>query len=285
MSRYAYVNGQYLPLAKAGVHVEDRGYQFADGVYEVVLVHEGRLVDEEAHLARLDRSLKELKLPWPVGKKAMQHILRRVRDLNLLRNGILYLQITRGVSRRDHAFPKGNVPPAFVVTAKNVKPASPAALEKGVAVVTMPDERWKRCDIKSVSLLPNILAKQAAKEKGAYEAWLIDDKGFVTEGSSTNAWIVTARNEIVTRPLGAPILAGVTRRTIQRLAKDAKLKIVERPFKPAEALKAKEAFMTSATSWALPITSIDGKKVGNGKPGPVALRLRELYANALEKGL
>lgn len=285
MSRYAYVNGLYLPLAKAGVHVEDRGYQFADGVYEVVLVHQGKLVDEEAHLARLDRSLKEVRIAWPVSKRAMKHILRRVRDLNLLRDGILYLQITRGVSRRDHPFPKPSVPPAFVVTAKNVKPTSAEALEKGVAVVTLPDQRWKRCDIKSVSLLPNILAKQDAKDKGAYEAWLIDDEGYVTEGSSTNAWIVTAKGEIVTRPLGAPILAGVTRRTIQRLAKAQGLKLVERRFKPAEALKAKEAFLTSATSWALPITSIDGKKIGAGKPGPVAQKLRDLYAQALAKGL
>jgi D-alanine transaminase len=285
MSRYAYVNGQYLPLGVAGVHVEDRGYQFADGVYEVVAVHDGHLVDQEAHLARLDYSLKEMRLPWPVGKQALKLILKRVVALNLLKNGLLYLQVTRGVSRRDHGFPKASVPPALVVTAKNMKPVSPELLEKGVAVVTMPDLRWKRCDIKSVSLLPNILAKQEAKEKGAYEAWLLDDKGFVTEGSSTNAWIVTAKGEIVTRPLGSPILAGVTRRAILKLAVEAKLKIVERAFKPAEALKAKEAFLTSATSWALPITKIDGKPVGNGKPGPIAQRLRTLYAEAVEKGL
>lgn len=285
MSRYAYVNGQYLPLSVAGVHVEDRGYQFADGVYEVVAVANGHAIDEEAHLARLDYSLQEMSLPWPVSKAALKHILKRMVALNRLTNGLLYLQITRGVSRRDHGFPKPGVPPALVVTAKNMKPVSPELLEKGVAVVTMPDLRWKRCDIKSVSLLPNILAKQAAKESGAYEAWLLDDKGYVTEGSSTNAWIVTQKGEIVTRPLGAPILAGVTRRAILALAKEASLKLVERPFKPAEALKAKEAFLTSATSWALPITRIDGKKVGDGKPGPITLRLRALYAQAVEKGL
>ncbi len=285
MSRYAYVNGQYLPLSVAGVHVEDRGYQFADGIYEVIAVHQGRLADEEAHLARLDRSLKEIGLAWPVTKRALKHIMRRVIAINLLKNGMLYLQVTRGVSRRDHAFPKADVAPALVVTAKTLKPTSQEVLDKGVSVVTMPDLRWKRCDIKSVALLPNILAKQAAKEKGAYEAWLLDDKGFVTEGSSTNAWIVTAKDEIVTRPLGTPILAGVTRRAILALAKDAKLKLVERAFKPAEALKAKEAFLTSTTSWALPITKIDGKPVGDGKPGPITLRLRQLYAQALEKGL
>ncbi|MDK9720358.1 MAG: D-amino-acid transaminase [Rhodospirillales bacterium] len=285
MSRYAYVNGQYLPLSVAGVHVEDRGYQFADGVYEVVAVANGHAIDEEAHLARLDYSLKEMSLAWPVSKAALKHILKRMVALNRLVNGLLYLQITRGVSRRDHGFPKPGVPPALVVTAKNMKPVSPELLEKGVAVVTMPDLRWKRCDIKSVSLLPNILAKQAAKDMGAYEAWLLDDKGYVTEGSSTNAWIVTDKGEIVTRPLGAPILAGVTRRAILALAKEAGLKPVERPFKPAEALKAKEAFLTSATSWALPITRIDGKPVGDGKPGPITLRLRALYAQAVEKGL
>ncbi|MBI5119706.1 MAG: D-amino-acid transaminase [Rhodospirillales bacterium] len=285
MSRYAYVNGQYLPLSVAGVHVEDRGYQFADGVYEVVAVANGHAIDEEAHLARLDYSLKEMSLAWPVSKAALKHILKRMVALNRLTNGLLYLQITRGVSRRDHGFPKPGVPPALVVTAKNMKPVSPELLEKGVAVVTMPDLRWKRCDIKSVSLLPNILAKQAAKDMGAYEAWLLDDKGYVTEGSSTNAWIVTDKGEIVTRPLGAPILAGVTRRAILALAKEAGLKPVERPFKPAEALKAKEAFLTSATSWALPITRIDGKPVGDGKPGPMTLRLRALYAQAVEKGL
>lgn len=272
-------------MARAAVHIEDRGYQFADGIYEVIAVHQGRLVDEEAHLVRLDRSLKEVELSWPVSKKALKHILRRVIALNLLQNGILYLQITRGVSRRDHAFPKPGVLPALVITAKTMKPTSDQVIEKGVAVVTMPDLRWKRCDIKSVALLPNILAKQAAKEKGAYEAWLLDDKGFVTEGSSTNAWIVTAKGEIVTRPLGTPILAGVTRRAILALAKESGLKLAERPFKPAEALKAKEAFLTSTTSWALPITRIDGKPVGNGKPGPITLRLRQLYAEALEKGL
>jgi D-alanine transaminase len=285
MSRYAYVNGQYLPLNVAGVHVEDRGYQFADGVYEVVAVHDGRLIDEEAHLARLGYSLEQMRLPWPVSKAVLKHIFRRMVTLNRLKNGLLYLQITRGVARRDHGFPKAHVPPALVVTAKTMKPVAQELLDKGVSVVTMPDLRWKRCDIKSVSLLPNILAKQEAKDRGAYEAWLLDDKGFVTEGSSTNAWIVTSKGEIVTRPLGAPILAGVTRRAILTLAKEAKLKIVERPFKPAEALKAKEAFLTSATSWALPITRIDGKQVGDGVPGPVAKRLRDLYASAVEKGL
>ncbi len=285
MSRFAYVNGQYLPLSVAGVHVEDRGYQFADGIYEVIAVHRGRLVDEAAHLERLGRSLQEIQLAWPVAKPALKHILKRMIAINLLKDGILYLQVTRGVSRRDHAFPKDSVAPSLVVTAKTMKPTSAQAIEKGVAVITMPDQRWKRCDIKSVALLPNILAKQAAKEKGAYEAWLVDDQGFVTEGSSTNAWIVTGKGEIVTRPLGTPILAGVTRRAILALAKESGLKLVERPFKPAEALKAREAFLTSTTSWALPITSIDGKPVGTGKPGPVTLRLRSLYAEALEKGL
>ncbi|MBF0356726.1 MAG: D-amino-acid transaminase [Alphaproteobacteria bacterium] len=285
MSRYAYVNGQYLPLSVAGVHIEDRGYQFADGIYEVIAVHQGCLVDEEAHLVRLSRSLHEIELAWPVSKAVLKHILRRMIAINLLKNGILYLQITRGVTRRDHAFPKPGVTPSLVVTAKTMKPTPPEMIERGVAVVTMPDQRWKRCDIKSVALLPNILSKQAAKLKGAYEAWLIDEKGFVTEGSSTNAWIVTGKGEIVTRPLGTPILAGVTRLAILTLAKEAGLKLVERPFKPAEALKAREAFLTSTTSWALPITRIDGKPVGSGKPGPITLRLRQLYAEALDKGL
>jgi D-alanine transaminase len=282
MSRIAYVNGRYLPLHKAGVHVEDRGYQFADGVYEVVAVHKGRLIDLDLHLERLDRSLKEVRIPWPMSPKALIHVMRQTQSVNRLDNGILYIQITRGVARRDHAFPK-QATPVLVVTAKGIKPVPPNILEKGVAVATMPDLRWKRCDIKSVSLLPNILSKQEAKEKGAYEAWMVDEKGYVTEGSSTNAWIVTKKGEIVTRPTGSAILAGVTRRVVAELIKQEKLKLVERPFSVAEALTASEAFLTSTTSWALPITSIDGKKVGTGKPGPVTLKLRALYAELLDR--
>jgi D-alanine transaminase len=282
MSRIAYVNGRYLPLHKAGVHVEDRGYQFADGIYEVIAVHNGRMIDLELHLARLGRSLKEVRIPWPMSKAALIHVLGQTKSLNLLANGILYIQITRGVARRDHGFPK-HATPVLVVTAKGVKPTPPELIASGVAVVTMPDLRWKRCDIKSVSLLPNVLSKQEAKEKGAFEAWMVDDKGFVTEGSSTNAWIVTKKGQIVTRPTDSAILAGVTRRVVAELVKREKLKLAERPFTVAEALEASEAFLTSTTSWALPITKIDGKKVGTGKPGPITLKLRALYAELLDK--
>jgi len=283
MSRVAYVNGRYVPHRDAAVHIEDRGYQFADGVYEVVCVQGGEIIDEEPHLDRLERSLKELRIAMPMGRPALRHVTRELLRRNRVTDGIVYTQITRGVARRDHPFPPDGTPPSIVMTSRRIKPQDPALFEQGIAVISTPDIRWQRCDIKSVSLLPNILAKQSAREAGAYEAWFVDREGNVTEGSSTNAWIVTEGGELVTRQLGSAILGGITRQSLIRLAGEAQIRIVERPFTLDEARRAREAFLTSTTSFVIPIVTLDGKPVGPGKPGPVAARLRELYDGYMEQ--
>ncbi|MEQ9329608.1 MAG: D-amino-acid transaminase, partial [Rhodospirillales bacterium] len=219
MSRIAYVNGRYVPHGEASVHIEDRGYQFADGVYEVVAVRDGEFCDKQGHLDRLDRSLAELRIRPPVGRAALEVILREVARRNGVRNGLVYMQVTRGVYPRNHPFPPETVKSALVVTAKRSVAQDPVKTANGIAVISVPDQRWARCDIKSVGLLANVLAKQQAREAGAYEAWQIDRDGFVTEGSSTNAWIVTRDNELVTRPATNDILRGITRETLLRVAR------------------------------------------------------------------
>jgi D-alanine transaminase len=276
MARIAYVNGRYLPHRTAAVHIEDRGYQFADGVYEVVPVQRGRLIDEDMHLERLAFSLGELEIAPPMDMPALRAVLREVLRRNGVERGILYLQVTRGVAPRDHKFPAA-ARPSLVITAKRLKPVPAKYLEEGVGVITVPDLRWKRCDIKTISLLPNVLGKQKAFEEGAYEAWQIDPEGHVTEGTSTNAWIVTKDRKIVTRPLSHDILPGVTRRALFELLRAAELTLEERSFTLEEAREAAEAFLTSSSVFVLPITRIDGAAVGEGKPGPVAQRLRALY--------
>ena len=283
IARYAYVNGRYVDHREAQVHVEDRGYQLADGVYEVVGVRDGKLIDETLHIDRLGRSLTELRIDWPVARPTLGFIIRELMRRNRLRDGLVYMQVTRGVARRDHAFPTKPVKPALVLTTKNSKRAE-ADPGPGIAVKSHPDIRWQRCDIKTVALLPNVLAKQAARESGAYEAWLIDDKGCITEGASTNAWIVTPDNELVTRQTDNGILAGITRSTLKKIAGDLQLKFVERPFTLADAKKAKEAFITSATSFVTPVVKIDGEKVGDGKVGATARRLREEYVRFASEG-
>ena len=283
MARYAYVNGRYVDHRQARVHIEDRGYQLADGVYEVVGVSDGRLIDEAPHIDRLDRSLRELRIAWPVSRAALSYIVRELMRRNRLRDGLVYIQVTRGVARRDHAFPTTPIKPALVLTTKNTKRAE-ADPGPGIAVKSQPDIRWERCDIKTVALLPNVLAKQAAREVGAYEAWLVDRDGRVTEGASTNAWIVTQDDELVTRQTDTGILAGITRLTLKSLAKDLQLKVVERPFTLAEAKRAKEAFISSATSFVTPVVKIDGEPVGDGKVGPTARRLREEYVRFATSG-
>jgi D-alanine transaminase len=283
MPRYAYVNGRYVDHREACVHIEDRGYQLADGVYEVVGVRDGKLIDEGLHLDRLGRSLSELRIAWPVTRPALEFIIRELMRRNRLRDGLVYMQVTRGVARRDHAFPTASVKPALVLTTKNTKraDADPGA---GVAIKSQPDIRWERCDIKTVGLLPNVLAKQAARESGAYEAWLVDHQGYVTEGASTNAWIVTQDGELVTRQADHGILSGITRHTLKTLCSSLQLKFVERPFTLGEAKKAKEAFITSATSFVTPVVTIDGEPVSGGKPGPTARRLREEYVRFAASG-
>jgi len=276
MGRLAYVNGRFLPHRQASVHIEDRGYQFADGVYEVVPAACGRLVDEGLHLDRLEYSLGELRIPMPMRREALQLLSHELIRRNRLTNGILYMQVTRGVAPRDHKFPK-QAKPALVMTTKQMKPASAEQLGRGLSVVTRPDIRWKRPDIKSISLLPNCLAKQDAAEAGAGEAWLIDDEGQVTEGSSTNAWIVTRDKRVVTREANHAILNGITRRVLLDVIAREGFAYEERPFTLEEATEASEAFITSSSAYVMPVTAIDGRPVGNGAPGPVTQALRKAY--------
>jgi D-alanine transaminase len=276
MPRYAYVNGRFCQHVDAAVHIEDRGYQFADGVYEVIAVTGGRLVDVEPHLDRLDRSLKELRIEWPTSRRVLGMLMAELVRRNALGEGMIYLQVTRGTAPRDHKFP-AHSQPVLVMTTKRLKPLPAALLEAGAAVITIPDIRWKRPDIKSVSLLPNVLGKQQAAEAGAYEAWMVDDKGFVTEGTSTNAWIVTAEGVVATHQPDRAILRGITREGLAKLVREEGLRFEERPFSLAEARAAREAFITGTTTHVLPITRIDGQPVGDGKPGALTRRLREHY--------
>jgi D-alanine transaminase len=283
MSRIAYVNGRYVPHRDAMVHIEDRGYQFSDGVYEVCEVHGGRLVDPTRHLDRLDRSLGELRMRAPMARPALMSVLRETVARNRVVNGYVYLQITRGVARRDHPFPGASVRPALVVTARALDPqVAERNAAAGVAVITLPETRWARPDIKSVSLLPNVLAKQAAREAGAYEAWFVEPGGHVTEGSSTNAWIVTKDGRLVTRQADRAILRGVTRTTLLDVVARRNLALDERPFTVDEARNAAEAFITSATNLVMPVVAIDGAAIGGGHPGPVATALRRAFREAAE---
>ena len=278
MGRIAYVNGRFTPQSDAFVHIEDRGYQLADAVYEVWALFDGKLADPEGHFARLERSLSELRIDMPMSRAALTMVLREAVRRNRVREGLVYLQISRGVAPRDHAFPTTPVRPAIVVTVSRVdRETTEARAAKGVGVVTTPENRWGRCDIKTVGLLPNALAKQKAREVGAVEAWFVDDLGFVTEGASSNAWIVDGDGTLRTRDTNANILRGVTRLSLLDVAREAGLKVEERPFTPAEALAASEAFITGAGSLVLPVVSVDGKPVGDGRVGPVASRLRRLY--------
>ncbi len=277
MSRIAYVNGRYVPFAGARVHIEDRGYQFADGVYEVCAVRGGKLVDEAPHLARLDRSLQEMHIRPPVASAALAHIMRETIRRNAVGDGLVYLQVTRGVARRDHAFP-ATAKPSLVVTARNLSIEKYEAwAASGVAVKSMPETRWARCDIKSVALLPNVLAKQSAREAGAFEAWFVDGDGHVTEGASTTAWIVDAAGVLRTRKLGNEILPGVTRGELLPMCRQLGIQVAEKAFTIAEAKAAREAFITAATIGVIPVVKLDGSVVGDGRPGPVAKRLRAAY--------
>lgn len=278
MSRIAYVNGQYVPHALAQVGIEDRGFQFADGVYEVCEVRGGMLVDERRHMVRLQRSLDLLRMARPMSEPALAVVMRETIRRNRVTDGIVYVQVTRGEMRRDFPFPPSGTPPTLVVTARSNDLAKiEARAEKGISVITMPDERWRHVDIKSVSLLPNVLAKQAARDKGAQEAWLVDPGGYVTEGASSTAWIVTRDGVLVTRPLGGDILPGVTRSVVLDVVAKQGLRFEERAFTVEEAYAAREAFVTSASQSVMPVTEIDGRPVGNGAPGLAAAGLRRDY--------
>ncbi|EHK54986.1 D-amino-acid transaminase [Allomesorhizobium alhagi] len=283
MPRIAYVNGRYVAHAEASVHIEDRGYQFADGVYEVCEVARGYIVDMKRHLDRLDRSLRELSIAWPMNRAAMEIVIVEVIRRNRVKNGLVYLQVTRGVASRDFLFP-ADTRPSVVITAKKVDPAALAKrAENGIKVITVPENRWDRVDIKSVGLLPNVLAKQKANEAGAHEAWFVDADGTVKEGGSSNAWIVTGDGALVTRPAEHGILRGITRTTLLDVAAKLGLRVEERGFTVAEAKAAREAFISSATTLAMPVVAIDGDPVANGHPGSVALSLRQAFFDIAEK--
>ena len=285
MSRIAYVNGRYLPMHAATVQVEDRGYQFGDGVYEVCEVRGGRLIDERRHMARLVRSLNELRIRMPMSLAALGVVLREVVARNRVSYGVVYLQITRGVARRDHAFPVPDVPPSIVVTARALNRARNETLAaKGIAVISVSDNRWGRVDIKTIGLLPNVLARQAAIERGARDAWFVDASGNVTESASGNTWIVTQAGTVVTRPADHAILRGITRTVLLEAIKARGLAVEERAFTLEEAFAAREAFITSASQIVMPVVRIDDRAVGNGKPGPIATALRREFHDFAERG-
>lgn len=278
MTRVVYVNGRYLRYAEAGVHVEDRGFQFADSIYEVCEILDGRLVDATRHMERLERSLRELAIPLPMSRAALARIMREIVRRNRVSTGLLYLQVSRGAAPRDFPVPPGGLEPTVVVLARRVDAAKrQARAEKGIAVTTAPDIRWGRCDIKTVMLLPAVLAKEAAQRDGAQEAWLVDHEGLVTEGASSNAWIVDRAGMVITRPTGNAILPGVTRRTLIDLLTQEKIPFAERSFSVAEALDAREAFITSASGTVMPVVMINGVAIGNGYPGHVARLLRSNF--------
>ena len=277
--RIAYVNGRYLPHGEASVHIEDRALQLGDGIYEVTNVLGGVPLDEEAHLDRMERSLRELGMVMPMARAALKLVMREMIARNRIADGLLYLQVTRGAAKRDHVPPANPPRPTLILTMRAQDLTALARrMEKGIAVATQPDIRWGRRDIKTVQLLPNLMAKQAAKAAGAFEAWLVDDDGYVTEGASTNAWIVNGEGTIITRDLSHAILPGVTRRIMLEAMSEAQIKVVERKFTIAEALTAREAFISSATGAAVPVVTIDGKTVGEGVPGPLTRRIHALYA-------
>jgi D-alanine transaminase len=286
MSRIAYVNGRYVPHADASVHIEDRGYQFADGVYEVCEVRQGMIVDMTRHLDRLDRSLSELAIAWPMDRRALVLVIRQVLRRNGVKNGMFYLQVTRGVARRDHVYPAPDTRPSIVITAKNTdRKVIDRKNADGIRAITVPDNRWDRVDIKTVGLLPNAMARQKAKDAGAQEAIYVDARGYVTEGAATNVWIVGTDGVLRTRPAEHGILRGITRTTLMDVARAEGIEIREEAFTADDMLHAREVFITAATSICFPVVSIDGKMIGNGHPGLVSKQIREAFFHIAEKTL
>jgi D-alanine transaminase len=281
MSRIVYVNGDYVPEEEARVSVFDRGFLFADAVYEVTTVLGGKLVDFPGHMARLARSLDELDMAHPADDATLLGIHREMMARNGLTEGLIYLQVTRGAADRDFLYPEAAEPTLVLFTQEKPLVDTPAA-RAGISVITLPDRRWARRDIKTVQLLYPSMAKMAAKRAGAGDAWMVED-GKVTEGTSNNAWIVTRDGRLVTRDLSPAILAGITRAAVMRYAREAQMTVEERAFTPEEAREAAEAFVTSASTFVLPVVAIDGATLGDGRPGPVAQRLRALYIEESRK--
>ncbi|OJT95432.1 MAG: D-amino-acid transaminase [Rhizobium sp. 63-7] len=284
MPRIAYVNGRYLPHSDAAVHIEDRGFQFADGVYEVCEVRHGVIVDLTRHLDRLERSLGEIRITLTMSRVALSQVIREVLRRNRVRNGLFYLQVTRGAARRDHVFPPEGTPATVVVTAKSTDPSIVAKKNaNGIKAITLPDNRWDRVDIKTVGLLPNALARQQAKEAGAQEAIYVDKNGMVTEGAATNVWIVDRHGVLRTRPAEHGILRGITRTTLMDVAAAKGIAIREEAFSVEEMLAAREVFITAATSICFPIVEIDGRTIANGHPGGMSQKIREAFFDIAEK--
>lgn len=284
MPRFAYVNGRYLPHDKAAVHIEDRGYQLADGVYEAIACIHGHLADERGHLDRLERSLSELQIDMPVPRATLHMIIKELLRKNRLKNANVYIQITRGLAKRDFPFPANTVRPSLVLTTWPFRFDDNPRIKDGIAVYSVPDIRWKRRDIKSLCLLPQVLAKQSAVEKGGYEAWMVDDDGYVTEGASSNAWIIDKKGTLVTRPVSNDILQGVTRTAIERLCEKLSIPVKEKLFTIKDAQNAAGAFTSSAVALVMPVVKIDDVSIGDGKPHPVAKKIYEEYRNYV-KGL
>lgn len=284
MSRIAYVDGVYQPLNLPGILVEDRGYQFADGVYEVCAIRNGRLLDEARHLDRLEYSLDALDMPMPMSRPALQQVMRETLRRNRIHSGILYMQVSRGVAPREHMY-DASLKPILVMTARPISAERRMQImKKGISVISVPDQRWARCDIKSISLLPNVLARQLARNAKVQEAWQIDVQGMVTEGAATNAWIVDAKGVLRTRPAGNDILNGIVRQVLLDCVSELGLKFEEEPFSLDEALAAQECFSTASTMSVFPVVKIDGKNIANGKPGSVAKTLSNAY-DTVEKKL
>lgn len=284
MPRFSYVNGRYIPHREARVHIEDRGLQFADSIYEVIACIDGLLADERGHLDRMQRSLKELKMPMPMPRKALQLVMRELIRRNRIENAAVYIQVTRGAAKRDFGFPSPAVRQTVIITTRPFKFYNNPRIEKGIRAVTVPDIRWKRRDIKTTAMTAQVLAKQQAIEKGGSEALMVDDGGHITEGASSNAWIVTKKGVLVTRPATPDILRGITRTALDHVRGQMNLKMEERSFTVKEAQDAAECFVTAATALVTPIVAIDGKMIGDGKPGPVARKLYEAYLAYVAKG-
>jgi D-alanine transaminase len=282
MSRIVFVNGVYRRHAEALVHIEDRGYQFGDGVYEVCEIKDGALIDEAPHLARLERSLAALRIQAPISSAALKLVMREIVRRNRVRDGLVYIQVSRGVAPRDHSFPVA-ARPSLIVSAKSIdRRKGEANAATGVRVIVLPDDRWRRPEIKSLQLLPNVLAKQAAREQGAYEAWLVDDEGKIIEGSSTNAWIIDAQGQLTTRHADRAILSGVARQRLLALLAEEGLGVAERPFTLEETYAAREAFLTSAGNGVMPVVAVNDRPIGDGRPGSITLALREKFRRFAE---
>lgn len=283
MARIVYVNGEYVPEDEAKISIFDRAFLFADAIYEVTAILDGKLVDYDAHMERLHRSLNELDMAQPATDAEIREMHEQLMERNNLTNGLIYMQITRGVAERDFAYPEADAPQTMIAFTQEKDLAGSTQARTGIKIITIPDIRWQRRDIKSTGMLAQAMGKQAAKAAGVSDAWMVED-GYVTEGTSNTAFIVVDGNKLITRPLSNAVLPGITRRTILKLAATGAISVEERPFTVDEAKSADEAFLTSASSFVMPVVEIDGDMIGGGQPGPVTRKLREVYLEEARNG-